>query len=197
MGYAEFADLIIKELGKNNLKIISAVGTGSSSGGLGTYLKNKNVDFSLYGIQPFGSISFGGEKIIDPGFVIAGIGSGIVCQNIKHNYYDKIHWVCDEYSRSGCVELMKRHGVFAGLSSGACYLVANRESIENDNNPILFIAPDTGHRYVESVYKNHMDYKNIDELKPKIIHTTDELSLPWSEMNWQRRNYQELQKDLA
>ncbi len=185
-GYNEFTELIISELGRSNLTIVSAVGTGCSSGGLRTHFNNKKIDFTLHGIQPYGSVSFGGENVNDPGFVIAGIGSGIICKNIKHEFYDKIHWVSDSYSVNGCIALLRRYGVFAGLSSGACHVVANREEQINSKGPILFIAPDTGHRYVESVYQRYHEAENIDFLKPKIINRVEELALPWSEINWGR-----------
>ena len=187
-GYEEFADQIISELGVSNLTIVSAVGTGCSSGGLRVNLTKKNVDFQLHAIQPYGSVSFGGQNVTDPGFVIAGIGSGIICKNIKHEFYDKIHWVSDSYSMSGCIGLMRKYGVFSGLSSGACHLVANREQKLNpDKGPILFISPDTGHRYVESVYKRHEEAEDMDLLEPTVITTPEELVLPWSELDWKRQ----------
>ena len=191
LGYANFADLILKELGSNDLTIVLPVGTGCSSGGLATALLERDVEHKLLAIQPFGSVTFGGADVIDPGFVIAGIGSGINCENIRHEFFDRVHWVSHEYSSNGCVALMKDHGVFAGLSSGACYLVASREKRERASGPVLFIAPDTGHRYIDSVYREASRSVSVESLSPHVIQTIDELRLPWSEFSWNRRSLKE------
>jgi cysteine synthase len=187
LGYGPVADLVNDTLGVNDLTIVGAVGSGASTGGLIQSLRTVASDVELIGIQPFGSVTFGSEHVDDPGIIIAGIGSGIPFRNVRHELYDVIHWVSFEYGLSGAVALLRDHAVFAGLSSGCCYLVAEREARRRPNRKVLFIAADTGHRYVESVFARHRDAKRLDTLSPAAISTPGEMRLPWSVMGWNRQ----------
>ena len=56
--------------------------------------------------------------------IIAGIGSSIEFRNVRHELYDRLHWVSFDYAMSAAVDLLRTSGVFAGLSAGAAYLSA-------------------------------------------------------------------------
>ena len=62
-----------------------------------------------------------------PEIIIAGIGSSIPFRNVSHQLYDTIHWVGFDAGLAGSVDLLRRHAVFAGLSTGAGYLAARWE----------------------------------------------------------------------
>lgn len=51
---------------------------------------------------------------------------------------------------------------------------------------MVFIAADTGHRYVDSVYARHREAAPVDSLAPRRITDRAELALPWSRMRWNR-----------
>lgn len=191
-GYEEFADIIIDELNCKEITIVGGVGSGCSTGAVGTYLRQKNIIVNLCGIQPFGSITFGAQEVEDPEIIIAGIGSAIDFRNIKYNNYDSINWLSFDICLGGTIELMKKYAIFSGLSSGGSYCVGKRESRLSPDIPCLIIAPDTGHRYVETVYSRHEEAKNIDLYEPKIISASSELSLPWSRYQWNRKNKEHL-----
>jgi len=88
---------------------------------------------------------------------------------------------------SATVALLKRHAIFAGLSSGCGYLVASAESLKHPDRQYIVIGADTGHRYVDDVYSRHAEALNIDALAPSEITTASELLLPWSFARWDRR----------
>ncbi|MFB7785223.1 pyridoxal-phosphate dependent enzyme [Streptomyces vinaceus] len=189
LGYQEFADLVRKEIHSDELTVVGGVGSGASTGGLVTHLRKSLPDVELCGIQPFGSISFGSEGIEDPEVIIAGIGSSIPFRNVHYELYDRIHWISFRHAMSGSVELLRQHAVFAGLSTGAGYLAARWEARRAPDRPHLFIASDTGHRYVDAVFTRHAEALPLDQLAPTPAHNLQELTFPWSVMEWKRRSY--------
>ncbi|MGP4017487.1 pyridoxal-phosphate dependent enzyme [Saccharopolyspora sp. 5N708] len=187
VGYREFADLVADALPDGPLTVIGAVGTGASSGGLVESLRQSRRSARLLGVQPFGSVSFGSEGFRDPDAIIAGIGSSIWFDNVRHHLYDSVHWVDFQHAMAGAVGLLREHAVFAGLSTGAAHLVAGWESARNPQQTHLVIGADTGHRYVERVFTRHQEALDPAGLRPKEITSLAALAPPWSAMEWKRR----------
>lgn len=185
-GYRSVATMVARELQIDRLTLVGAVGSGASTGALAGFLREQHPAVSLVGIQPFGSITFGSDHVADPEMIIAGIGSSIPFGNVAHDLYDVIHWVSFSAALSGSVELLRRHALFAGLSTGAAYLAALWERRREENGTVLFIAPDTGHRYVDTVFDRHGEAALVDDLAPHHLDRLEELALPWSRMNWSR-----------
>lgn len=188
LAYSDVAHYVAEQVGIDQLTIVGSIGTGCSTGGLITKLRQFNHDTRLIGIQPFGSVTFGAEHVDDPGIIIAGIGSSIPFKNVKHHLYDELHWISFSYALSGSIALLSDHAIFAGLSAGCCYLVANREAQLHPDRKIIFITADTGHRYVDRVFANYTDAEPIDQLEPRRITHLDELALPWTCMDWSRQS---------
>lgn len=187
-GYSPIADQIRADIGTDQLTLVGAVGSGASTGGLITALRATDVRVELVGIQPFGSVTFGSSHLDDPGMIIAGIGSAIPFRNVRHELYDRIHWLSFEYGMSGAIALFRRHGVFAGLSSGCCYLVGSYEAKARPDRRVILLAADTGHRYIATVFARHAEALDVDVLAPIVIPNLDALTLPWSMMEWSRRD---------
>lgn len=185
-GYEPVAAQIAGALGAAPVSVVGGVGSGCSTGGLACALRARDPDAQLIGVQPFGSMTFGCEHIEDPGIIIAGIGSSIPFRNVRHDLYDHVHWVSFDYGLSGSVALLRDHAVFAGLSTGCAYLVARREARAHPERNVIFLAADTGHRYVEGVFAHHQRALDLDTLRPKPIAALDQLELPWSAMAWNR-----------
>jgi cysteine synthase len=186
-GYQPVAQQIAREFEGEAVTIVGGVGSGCSTGGVARALREAGHPTELIGVQPFGSVTFASEQIDDPGIIIAGIGSAIPFENVKHALYDQIHWVSFEYGMSATVALLKRHAIFAGLSSGCGYLVASAESLKHPDRQYIVIGADTGHRYVDDVYSRYAEALNIDALAPTEITTASEISFPWSFARWNRR----------
>lgn len=183
-GYRAVAELIRRETEFDELTLVGGVGTGASTGAMATFLREHGTSVHLVGVQPFGSVTFGSENVADPEIIIAGIGSSIPFDNVRHHLYDTIHWVGFEAAFSASVGLLRKHAIFAGLSTGAAYLAARWEREQSNHRIALFIAPDTGHRYTDSVFSKHRNAVDIDSFGPQAVSTLDDLSLPWSVMHW-------------
>ncbi len=189
LGYRECARLLHQQLGDVPLTLVGGVGSGASTGGLSTYLRELHADTELVGVQPFESVTFGSEPVEDPVASISGIGSPVPFRNVRHALYDRIHWTAHEQAISATVALYREHGVFAGMSSGCAYLAARWEARFDTARQYVFVAADTGHRYMDTVYRKHTETASISGLEPKVIDDLSDLALPWSVMDWQRRAY--------
>ncbi|OEV11267.1 pyridoxal-phosphate dependent enzyme [Streptomyces nanshensis] len=183
-GYRGVAGSLDREIPAGAVTLVGGVGSGASTGALATYLREAGRDVSVVGVQPFGSVTFGSEHVSDPDMIIAGIGSAIAFRNVRHALYDRIHWVNFECALSGSVELLRSTGIFAGLSSGAAYLTTLWERSRRGPRTYVFIAADTGHRYVDSAFAQHHRAQDIDALSPHEITSLDELRHPWSTASW-------------
>ncbi|SDM69784.1 pyridoxal-phosphate dependent enzyme [Allokutzneria albata] len=194
LGYAEVAEQVTEELagaglGGRPLAVVGGVGSGASTGGLTTYLRRADDTVRLIGVQPFGSVTFGSEAHSDPEAIIAGIGSAIEFGNVRHELYDRMHWLGFTNAMAGSVALLREHAVFAGLSTGAAHLVGRWEAERDPRRVHLVIAADTGHRYVERVFARHAEAADVRDLAPTEITDPADLVMPWSAMSWNRRSW--------
>lgn len=186
LGYRAVADLVRRETDVRRLTVVGGVGSGASTGALARYLREGSSGVRLVGVQPYGSVTFGSEQVADPEIIIAGIGSSIPFGNVAHEMYDTVHWLSFGTALSGSVDLLRRHAVFAGLSTGAGYLAARWERGLDPERTVLFLAADTGHRYAHTVFARHQEAHPIESLAPSPVTGTGELTLPWSRMSWGR-----------
>lgn len=189
LGYRTVADRILRAVGTRSLTVVGGVGSGASTGALARHLRTARPgadDVELVGVQPYGSVTFGAEHVADPEIIIAGIGSSIPFGNVTHELYDTLHWVSFDAALAGSVDLLRRHAVFAGLSTGAAYLAARHERARSPERTVLFVAADTGHRYADTVHARHEEAADITDLAPQEVSDLSELALPWSRMHWNR-----------
>jgi cysteine synthase A len=187
LGYAAVADLVAELVPAGPLCLVGGVGTGASTGAIAAYLRDRGRDVNLVGVQPFGSVTFGAGHTQDPEMIIAGIGSSIEFRNVRHDLYDRLHWISFEYAMSAAVDLLRTSGVFAGLSAGAAYLSALWEHSCDQGRRHVFLAADTGTRYVESAFARHAEARPMASMRPREIGSLEELAVPWSAMAWDRR----------
>ncbi|MEV7302430.1 cysteine synthase family protein [Streptomyces clavifer] len=186
LGYHDVADLIAAAVPGRPLTVVGGVGSGASTGGVVEHLRRDDPTVRLVGVQPFGSVTFGSQDHHDPEAIIAGIGSSIVFDNVHHHLYDAVHWMDFTHAMSGAVALLRDHAVFAGLSTGAGYLAASHEARLHPDRLHLVIGADTGHRYVERVFARHKEALDLPALKPVEVVGSEEMTMPWSTMAWQR-----------
>ncbi|GGR74913.1 cysteine synthase [Streptomyces aureoverticillatus] len=202
LGYRAIAERVRAALPADGspLTLVGGVGSGASTGALARYLREDGTDGTdagddaggaggaarvrLVGVQPFGSVTFGSEHVADPEIIIAGIGSSIPFANVAHTAYDAVHWLSFDTALAGSVDLLRRHAVFAGLSTGASYAAARWEHARIPGGTTVFIAADTGHRYVDTVFARHTEAADLDDLTPRTVSSLEELALPWARMEW-------------
>lgn len=129
---------------------VAGIGTGGTISGVGKYLKEKNPDIKIVGIEPFSS------PVITKGTAaphgIQGIGANFVPEALNKEVLDEIILVKDEDAISTGREICKTEGLMVGISSGAALyaasVLAQRE--ENKDKTIVVLLPDTGMRYLST-----------------------------------------------
>ncbi|PUV21617.1 MULTISPECIES: cysteine synthase CysM [Sphingobacterium] len=120
---------------------VSAMGTTGTIMGNSIYLKEKNPAIQIVGCQPTPESSIPGirrwpeaylPKIFDPSRV------------------DRVIDISQQEATELARELVKREGVFAGMSTGGAFAGALKIADEIEEGVIVFIACDRGDRYLSS-----------------------------------------------
>ncbi|QNU67416.1 cysteine synthase A [Ruminiclostridium herbifermentans] len=129
---------------------VAGIGTGGTITGVGEYLKSKNPNIKVVGVEPASS------PILTKGYAgshkIQGIGANFVPDTLNTNIYDEIIPVENEAAFATGRELSKTEGLLIGISSGAALWAATQlaNRPENAGKTIIVLLPDTGERYLST-----------------------------------------------
>ncbi|AWT26893.1 MULTISPECIES: cysteine synthase A [Corynebacterium] len=130
---------------------IAGIGTGGTVSGTGRYLKEKNPDVKVIGVEPKDSPlltegRFGPHKI-------QGIGTNFFPDNLDKEILDSVYDATIEESVKWARELAAKEGILVGISTGANIAAAVAEAAkpENKDKLIVAIVADFGERYVSTL----------------------------------------------
>ena len=130
--------------------VVAGVGTGGTITGIGRRLKELNRSIRIYAVEPAESPVLEGGK---PGpHLIQGIGAGFVPDVLDRAILDGVIPVSGESALATARELVRKEGIFCGISSGAAAAAALTLGADpaNKGKRIVFIAPDTADRYLST-----------------------------------------------
>ncbi len=129
---------------------VAGIGTGGTLSGVGRYLKNKNPNVKIVGVEPFESPLISEGKAGKHG--IQGIGANFVPENLDKTVYDEIIEIKSQDAMQMAKELVRTEGVLTGISSGAALKAALElaKRSENEGKTIVVLLPDTGERYLST-----------------------------------------------
>jgi cysteine synthase A len=129
---------------------VATVGTGGTISGTGNYLKEKNPDIQIIGVEPAGCpVLSGGE----PGpHKIQGIGGGVIAPVTDVELLDEVITVTDDDAYAAAREAAVKEGTLIGISAGAALHAALEvaKRPENAGKNIVVIFPDSGERYLST-----------------------------------------------
>lgn len=136
---------IYKEVSDVNV-IIAGIGSGGTISGIGKFLKEKDENIEVVGIEPKSSPLIT-EKKAGP-HKIQGIGANFIPKNYDENIVDKVITVSDEDAFDIVRLLANKLGVLVGISSGANVFGAMEISKKYPDKKIVTIAPDGIDKYM-------------------------------------------------
>ena len=129
---------------------VAGVGTGGTISGVGEYLKSKNPNIKIVGVEPAASAVLSGGKAGAHG--LQGIGAGFIPEVLNTDVIDEIITVTEDEAYEAGRLIGKSEGVLVGISSGAAahaaFAIAKRP--ENKGKTIVVLLPDTGDRYLST-----------------------------------------------
>jgi len=141
--------------GKMISALVAGVGTGGTISGTGSQLKKLVQGIKIIGVDPEGSVLSGGTD--SHPYKVEGIGYDFVPKTLLPRIVDEWVRVSDRDSFIATRRLARLEGLLCGGSSGAAVYAALKVASEKFNSPddnIVVILPDTGERYLSTVYND-------------------------------------------
>ena len=129
---------------------VAGIGTGGTITGVGKYLKDKNPNIKIIGVEPASSPLL--TKGVSGSHKIQGIGANFVPEVLDKSVIDEIIIVADNDALKLGKEMARNEGFLVGISSGAA-LVAAKEILERPENKgkmVVALLPDSGERYLST-----------------------------------------------
>jgi len=143
--------------------LVACSGTGGTISGTARYLKEKNPNVQIIGIDAYGSIlkKYHETREIDPNEIypyrIEGLGKNLVPSATDFDVIDRFIKVADDTSAHTTRELAQIEGLFVGYTSGAATQGVKQlaeEGVFDENSNVVLIFPDHGSRYMSKVFSD-------------------------------------------
>ena len=146
---------------------VVGVGTGGTISGVGKYLKEKNSEIKIWGIDTYGSVfkkyhetGVFDENEIYP-YITEGIGEDILPENVNFDIIDNFEKVTDKDAAIYTRKLAREEGIFAGNSCGAAVRgVIQLEKHFKKDDVVVVLLHDSGSRYVGKMYNDEWMKEN-------------------------------------
>lgn len=140
---------------------VVGVGTGGTISGIGKFLKEKNPNIKIWGVDTYGSVfkKYHETGIFDENeiysYVTEGIGEDILPKNVDFSIIDGFTKVTDKDAAVYTRRLAKEEGIFAGNSAGSAIkgLLQLKEHFGPDD-VVVVLFHDHGSRYVGKMYND-------------------------------------------
>jgi len=140
---------------------VVGVGTGGTISGVGKFLKEKNPNIKIWGIDTYGSVfkKYHETGIFDPDeiypYTTEGIGEDILPKNVDFSVIDHFEKVTDKDAAVYTRTLARTEGIFAGNSCGAAIkgLLQLKENFTKED-VVVVLLHDSGSRYIDKIYND-------------------------------------------
>ena len=141
--------------------LVVGVGTGGTISGIGKYLKEKNPNIKIWGIDTYGSVfkkyhetGIFDENEIYP-YITEGIGEDILPKNVDFSIIDGFTKVTDKDAAVYTRKIAKEEGIFVGNSAGSAIkgLLQLKEHFTKDD-VVVVLFHDHGSRYVGKMFND-------------------------------------------
>jgi cysteine synthase len=132
--------------------VFIGVSTAGTIAGVSRRLKAHYPDVRVIAVDTEGSVIFGGPPRKR---TIPGIGSSIVPPLVSQAVIDDVVLIPERETVCACAELLIKHGLFVGGSSGSAYAAVKRYAAKMPGGPrptVLFLCADRGTAYLDTVF---------------------------------------------
>ena len=142
---------------------VAGIGTGGTITGTARYLKEKNPNIQVIGVDSVGSVykSYFETGVFDKNeikpYLTEGIGEDIIPENVDFDYIDDVVQVNDKNALVTTRRLAREEGLFIGGSCGAAVYGAMEYAQKNNltkDDLMVVILPDSGTRYISKIYND-------------------------------------------
>ncbi|GAB3715967.1 MAG: pyridoxal-phosphate dependent enzyme [Flavobacterium sp.] len=140
---------------------VVGVGTGGTISGIGKYLKEKNPNIKIWGIDTYGSVfkKYHETGIFDENeiysYITEGIGEDILPKNVDFSLIDGFTKVTDKDAAVYTRKIALEEGIFVGNSAGSC--VKGLHQLKEHFKPedvVVVLFHDSGSRYVGKMFND-------------------------------------------
>ena len=143
--------------------LVACSGTGGTISGTAKFLKEKNPNIKIIGVDAFGSVlkkyhetrEFDDKEIYP--YRIEGLGKNLIPTATDFDIIDKFVKVTDEESAHTAREISRTEGLFVGYTSGAAMQALKQLQMDGEfkaGDKVVVIFPDHGSRYMSKVYSD-------------------------------------------
>ena len=138
---------------------VAGVGTGGTICGASKFLKEKDPNIKVIGVDPVGSIFydyFHSKKLVKPSpYLMEGLGDEFLIGCVDFSYIDDIYQITDKEAFLMARTLADQEGILAGGSSGATLWATLKLAQEIDRPArIITLFADAATRYLSSIYND-------------------------------------------
>ncbi len=140
---------------------IVGVGTGGTISGVGKYLKEKNPNVKIWGIDTYGSVfkkyketGIFDENEIYP-YITEGIGEDVLPANVDFDVIDLFEKVTDKDAAVMTRRIAREEGIFVGNSAGAAIagLLQLKDQLK-ETDVVVVLFHDHGSRYIGKIFND-------------------------------------------
>lgn len=158
--------------------LVVGVGTGGTICGTGRYLKEKNPNIKILGIDTYGSVfkKYKETGIFDKNeiypYITEGIGEDFLPQNVDFNIIDHFEKVTDKDAALMTRRIAREEGILVGNSAGSAMAgLLQMKNMFKKDDVVVVIFHDHGTRYLGKMFNDDWmrDRGFLDSNKPKAV----------------------------
>jgi cystathionine beta-synthase len=157
--YEQTGPEIWEQTGGTVTHLVVGVGTGGTATGVGRYLKERNPQIKVWGIDTYGSVfkKYKETGVFDKNeiypYITEGIGEDFLPQNVDFSVIDHFEKVTDKDAAIMTRRIAREEGIFAGNSAGSAVAgllqLADRFTA---GETVVVVFHDHGTRYLGKMY---------------------------------------------
>jgi cystathionine beta-synthase len=160
---------------------VVGVGTGGTISGVAKYLKEKNPNVQIWGIDSYGSVfkKYHETGVFDENeiysYITEGIGEDILPKNVEFELIDRFEKVTDRDGALTTRELALKEGLLLGYSCGSAFQgLRQLKHLLKPEDVVVVLFHDHGSRYVGKVYND--DWMRDRGFLPQLGKTAGDLA---------------------